>query len=495
MSAPARIPTPTTWLASVPLAEFGLLPKTDWAEGLRQTWQPGEAPAAAQLRQFCRAGLAGYSTQRDRPARLPGTSRLSPHLHFGEISPRQIWHSVKTCRRSLSSPTPCGASSRVTCCSIAPTSPGQPMRHQFARFPWRHESETLHRVDLGRTGYPLVDAGMRELWSTGWMHNRVRMVAASFLVKHLLISWREGAAWFWDTLVDADLANNTMGWQWAAGCGADAAPVFSYLQSHAPGRQVRPRRRLHSPLDSRNWQCVSAAHRRSCLRSKISAGRLRGNSRSRVSLKLFLQRLQPLGVFAVDPRQAAQAILRAAPEMLRSPKVPRRSPRKGQTESTGSISRPTPQTAPSPSVKSPKLPRNGPPARNSIASIAVENALPSGPQTPPPRTADPHTYSAVEGAPDLLVPQRRAFPSTSWRRPTAPKTPHPECLLRRGRLPGAPPRSTSDILPLLSPGLPAQDWLRRSAATHKWFPESGQEKNRFCHKWPLRPSPAFTACA
>jgi deoxyribodipyrimidine photo-lyase len=175
------------------------------------------------LKRFVAEAAAGYETNRERPG-MAGTSRLSPHLHFGEIGPGQIWRAATASQPYLR---------QIVWREFAyhllfhfPETAHQPLRAEFAKFPWKSDSVLFRAWKRGKTGYPLVDAGMRELWHTGWMHNRVRMVVASFLVKHLLIGWREGAAWFWDTLVDADLANNTLGWQWAAGCGADAAPYF-----------------------------------------------------------------------------------------------------------------------------------------------------------------------------------------------------------------------------------------------------------------------------
>jgi deoxyribodipyrimidine photo-lyase len=226
---PERIPLPASWPRYLPLSRLRLEPAIDWAAGLRASWNPGEAGALRQLRAFQDTGLPAYSTGRDRPDE-PGTSRLSPHLHFGEIAPHQIWHVAS--RRFP------GAGTEAYLRQLVwrefahhllyhyPETATQPLRPEFRAFPWRCDPDTLRAWQRGRTGYPLVDAGMRELWHTGWMHNRVRMVVASFLVKHLLIPWQDGAAWFWDTLVDADLANNTLGWQWAAGCGADAAPYF-----------------------------------------------------------------------------------------------------------------------------------------------------------------------------------------------------------------------------------------------------------------------------
>jgi deoxyribodipyrimidine photo-lyase len=219
---PKQIPAPRTRRKSLPLASLGLQPKIDWAAGFRRAWQPGEAGAHKQLRRFKRAALSGYRSGRDRPD-IVGTSRLSPHLHFGEISPRQIWHSAAKAEylRQLG-----WREFAHHLLFHFPHTTDAPLRADFARLPWRHDAKALKAWQHGMTGFPLVDAGMRELWTTGWMHNRVRMVVASFLVKDLLIPWQEGARWFWDTLVDADLANNTLGWQWTAGCGADAAPFF-----------------------------------------------------------------------------------------------------------------------------------------------------------------------------------------------------------------------------------------------------------------------------
>ena len=229
--APAWLPPPVSWPRSLDLSELELAPAIDWASGFREVWQPGEAGAKRQLRRFLEEAVGEYSVTRDRPA-VGGTSRLSPHLHFGEISPGEVWRAVL----GVMDDHPAGSQAylrQIGWREFAyhllyhhPESPQEALRKEFAAFPWRMDLERFKAWKRGRTGYPLVDAGLRELWQTGWMHNRVRMVVASFLVKHLLIPWQEGAAWFWDTLVDADLANNTLGWQWVAGCGADAAPYF-----------------------------------------------------------------------------------------------------------------------------------------------------------------------------------------------------------------------------------------------------------------------------
>jgi len=230
-NAPQRLPAPKNWPHSLDISELGLEPEADWAGGFRESWQPGESGARRQLKRFLEEALAAYPVNREKPP-LAGTSRLSPHLHFGELSPGQVWRTVL--ERIQDNPAACHAYLRQMgwrefayyLLHHYPNTPEEPLRPEFAAFPWRREAKGLTAWREGRTGYPLVDAGMRELRRTGWMHNRVRMVVASFLVKHLLIRWQEGAAWFWDTLVDADLANNTLGWQWVAGCGTDAAPYF-----------------------------------------------------------------------------------------------------------------------------------------------------------------------------------------------------------------------------------------------------------------------------
>lgn len=245
-----NLPAPVKWPKSLPLDELELEPKINWAEGMRVAWQPGEAGASASLRSFLTKALDGYSDQRNRPD-LRGTSRLSPHLHWGEISPRQIWHALgqRASDRGLSIGAWRGSQflAELGWREFAhhllyhfPHTPAEPLRGGFKRFPWRRRAAWLRAWEQGQTGYPIVDAGMRELWTTGWMHNRVRMIVASFLVKDLLISWEEGARWFWDTLVDADLANNTLGWQWTAGCGADAAPYFRVFNPAMQGEKFDP---------------------------------------------------------------------------------------------------------------------------------------------------------------------------------------------------------------------------------------------------------------
>jgi deoxyribodipyrimidine photo-lyase len=217
-----------------------LLPKIRWDTTIAATWRPGEAGAHARLKRFLEVALKDYREAREVPGKR-GTSGLSPHLHFGEIGPRQIWHALG----------PKGRTStflrEIVWREFAhhllhhfPQTPLRPLRPEFERFPWRRNGACLRAWQQGRTGIPLVDAGMRELWATGWMHNRVRMVVGSLLVKNLLVPWQEGARWFWDTLVDADLAANTLNWQWVAGCGADAAPYFRIFNPVTQGQRFDP---------------------------------------------------------------------------------------------------------------------------------------------------------------------------------------------------------------------------------------------------------------
>jgi deoxyribodipyrimidine photo-lyase len=244
LPAPTEMHSPAEWPASLKLSDLGLEPRIDWASGFRAAWQPGEGGAQAALARFCREAFTGYSANRNRPD-LTGTSRLSSHLHFGELSPRQIWHALR--RTGVENWRSSQFLAEVGWREFAhhllfhfPHTVTEPLRPEFKRFPWREDSAALRAWQRGRTGYPFVDAGMRELWTTGWMHNRVRMVVASFLVKDLLLPWQAGARWFWDTLVDADLAQNTLGWQWTAGCGADAAPYFRVFNPVGQGEKFDP---------------------------------------------------------------------------------------------------------------------------------------------------------------------------------------------------------------------------------------------------------------
>ncbi len=249
VSAPLPVPTrlnpPVKAPDGVSVSALNLLPKHDWTAGLRRQWTPGETGAQTRLQHFLDHDLENYGDARDYPER-PGVSRLSPHLHFGEISPRTLHDAINhasdgyTQKKHMA-----GVFLRqiywrefgMYLLYHFPAMTDTPMRPEFTRFPWRNDKRQLRLWQQGLTGYPLVDAGMRELWHTGWMHNRVRMVAASFLVKHLLLPWQAGAAWFWDTLVDADIANNTLGWQWVSGCGPDAAPYFRIFNPVTQGRR------------------------------------------------------------------------------------------------------------------------------------------------------------------------------------------------------------------------------------------------------------------
>lgn len=232
--APPRIDSPSLWPASESLSDWALLPeKPNWAAAFARNWTPGERGARANVADFLDE-VGDYDTARNLPAR-EGTSRLSPHLHFGEVSPAYVWHHV-----SSASGDATGFLKELIWRDYAatqvwalPAYGSQNARTQFDHLAWRDLREAKGDFDAwkrGRTGYPIVDAGMRQLWTTGWMHNRVRMIAASFLIKHLLIDWRHGARWFWDTLVDADYANNSVNWQWVAGSGVDAN-LFSRIMA------------------------------------------------------------------------------------------------------------------------------------------------------------------------------------------------------------------------------------------------------------------------
>jgi deoxyribodipyrimidine photo-lyase len=232
--------------SSEPLSSWKLLPEIPWDRAFSEQWQPGELGAQAQLERFLADAIVNYSKGRDIPG-TRGTSQLSPHLHFGEIGPRQIWAAV---HKAFANRPPEDAQTflreigwREFAYHILyhfPRTPTEPLRADFERFPWATNAAQLKAWQRGQTGYPIVDAGMRELWTTGWMHNRVRMIVGSFLTKHLRISWLEGARWFWDTLVDADLASNTLGWQWIGGCGADAAPYFRVFNPMTQGEKFDP---------------------------------------------------------------------------------------------------------------------------------------------------------------------------------------------------------------------------------------------------------------
>ena len=251
--------------------QLELLPRINWYSSMTQRWTIGEDAAWRRLQDFLNNGLQGYREGRNYPAQQQ-VSALSPHLHFGEISPRQVWH------EALSAGVSSAAESDLDCFQSElawrefshsllyhqPDLPRLPIQPRFAHFPWQQNPDWLQRWQRGETGIPLVDAGMRELWQTGYMHNRVRMVTGSFLVKNLLTHWHQGQRWFWDCLVDADLANNAASWQWIAGCGADAAPYFrvfnpvtqsekfdangEYLRRYLPELASLPAKYIHAPF-------------------------------------------------------------------------------------------------------------------------------------------------------------------------------------------------------------------------------------------------------
>ncbi len=254
------------------VSDLSLMPSIKWYKQMEKLWTPGEKGAKKLFKIFLEDGLHGYKTGRNHPDRQ-NTSRLSPHLHFGEISIREVWHT------SIAAAVAKNAEADVDCfCSELgwrefanyllyhfPHLPRAPVHEKFNAFPWIKNPRHLTAWQQGQTGIPIVDAGMRELWQTGIMHNRVRMIVASFLVKNLLIHWHEGEDWFWDCLVDADLANNAMGWQWVAGCGADAAPYFrvfnpvtqgekfdasgAYVRKYVPELKNVPLKYLHKPWE------------------------------------------------------------------------------------------------------------------------------------------------------------------------------------------------------------------------------------------------------
>ena len=288
--APKKLPSPKHWPKSDKLDDLGFMPAIKWYGGMADAWEPGEQGGAIQLKRFVDEPIAGYLGGRDTPGE-DNTSKLSPYLHHGEVSVRQAYHAaLKRTQGNAGDTLKQNAHGYLRQLAWRdfgyhllyhfPQTPGHPLRKKYADFPWGDPRKKDGRAALavwqrGRTGYPIVDAGMRELWHTGWMHNRVRMVVASFLVKHLLIDWREGAKWFWDTLVDADLANNTLGWQWAGGCGADAAPYFrifnptlqgekfdrngAYVRKWCPELKDVPDKFLHKPWAAPPMASVAAS--------------------------------------------------------------------------------------------------------------------------------------------------------------------------------------------------------------------------------------------
>lgn len=268
------IPAPERFADAPPAASESLADwdhaasEPDWAAGLQATHTPGEAGARQRLHGFL-GHVGRYSDQRNIPG-IPGTSMLSPHLAWGEISPGEIWREATGAGGGKGLET---FQSELLWREFSayllyyfPALPETPMKPAYAGFPWRHDPIGLRAWQRGQTGIPIVDAGMRQLWTTGWMHNRVRMITASFLIKHLLIPWQDGEAWFWDTLVDADLASNSASWQWVAGSGADAAPFFrifnpvlqglkfdpdgAYVRKYVPELANMPTAHIHAPWEA-----------------------------------------------------------------------------------------------------------------------------------------------------------------------------------------------------------------------------------------------------
>lgn len=246
---PDALAPPECWPESDALSRWELDPASpNWAEGWDERWRPGETGASDALGNFVERGLKTYREERDRPD-LDATSRLSPHLRFGEISPRDCWRAVSAAAAADAGRAAGGETFlkelgwrefSYYLLHHFPHLPEENFQPKFDVFPWADDKDALRAWRRGQTGYPIVDAGMRELWKTGWMHNRARMITASFLTKHLLIDWRMGQVWFWDTLLDADLANNAASWQWVAGSGADAAPYFRIFNPVLQGEKFDP---------------------------------------------------------------------------------------------------------------------------------------------------------------------------------------------------------------------------------------------------------------
>lgn len=286
LQIPVDFKTPEKWPESVELNEFKLLPSSpipNWDKDMMSHWQVGEDAAHENLQAFLEDGVANYKERRDFPA-IGGTSLLSPHLHFGEISPLQIFYIARDFEHQNAHNNPLAGSGigdilrqvvwREFSHSLLyhfPQTVTKPLYEKYAAFEWRKDAQDLERWQKGMTGFPIIDAGMRQLYATGYMHNRVRMIASSFLCKNLLIHWREGEDWFRDTLVDADLANNTMGWQWVAGCGADAAPYYrifnpllqsekfdkegAYIRRWVPELSELTNKQIHQPTEELAEKC------------------------------------------------------------------------------------------------------------------------------------------------------------------------------------------------------------------------------------------------
>ncbi|MCV2883359.1 DNA photolyase family protein [Aestuariibacter sp. AA17] len=272
-SAPDRITYAKDYDDCLTLDELSLLPDIHWYKTMEQCWKPGEEGAADNLSVFLKDALEGYKDERNIPS-VVGTSRLSPHLHFGEISPNQIWYAALDAKQGNTDNEHLDTFlSELGWREFShyllfhwPRLQTHNFNDKYNDFPWQQSKANLRAWQQGQTGIPIVDAGMRELWQTGYMHNRVRMIVGSFLVKNLLIDWREGERWFWDCLVDADMAANSASWQWVAGCGADAAPYFrifnpvlqgekfdtegEYVSRYCPELKHMPKKYIHKPWEA-----------------------------------------------------------------------------------------------------------------------------------------------------------------------------------------------------------------------------------------------------
>jgi len=283
LDEPTCVPAPSPQPQSLRVEELGLLDSIQWYSQFREDWQPGEKGAQQRLQLFSGHAVHSYGHDRDIPNH-EGVSRLSPHLHFGEVSPGQVWLHIRGSDNRMHDPpdeSPFWPYLRQLIWRdfahhLLRHHPGMsdsPLDPMYGAFAWDDDRELLERWQAGQTGIPLVDAGMRQLWQTGWMHNRLRMIVASLLSKNGLVHWLEGARWFWDTLVDADLANNSMGWQWVAGCGPDAAPYFrifspksqgqrfdpdgDYIRRWVPELSAVPTRYIHEPWTWPDWNSSS----------------------------------------------------------------------------------------------------------------------------------------------------------------------------------------------------------------------------------------------
>lgn len=268
ISTPANLSFNDSIITGLKIDELNLVPDEPWVKKIIQKWQIGEDFAQEKVTEFVKNGLKDYKDGRNFPSKT-NVSRLSPHLHWGEVSPNQVWYQAIESDPELSRNTDHFLSElgwREFSNSLLyffPNMPKKNLQPRFDNFDWIEDCKLLKAWQSGATGFPIVDAGMRELWDTGYMHNRVRMIVGSFLVKNLRIHWHNGAAWFWDCLVDADLANNSAGWQWIAGCGADAAPYFRvfnpilqgekfdkeghYTRTYVPELTNLPNKYLHAP--------------------------------------------------------------------------------------------------------------------------------------------------------------------------------------------------------------------------------------------------------